>query len=290
MALSALAVLAVKEDAAIVLGAFATGELIFAADRRRAGAVLLAASAAVLALNLLWVQPALLSQTGVARPQYLTFWSIYGDSPRSIAFGMLTHPLVLLKQLATSGFWFWLAPMAFLPLSSRRAVFGIVPTAFILGSASYGMMHKWGGYYAAPVVPFLFYGLVQAANDPRPERLLRGWQVMAVALVAIVAPLIKGGIAVAKPQTARLAVMEQVRARGLEGLCAQAILFPHLGHPTGLHPWFDSGCQQAGAVLLAAPELEAFPFTKQQVQQVVAEARATGKAEELGEGVVLISW
>lgn len=290
MAAAAAAVLCVKEDAAVVLGVFAIGEVVFAVDRRRAGAALLAGSVVVLAANLLWVQPALLSQTGVGKPQYLTFWSIYGDTPRSIVAGMAMHPLVLLKQLVTSHFWLFVAPVLFLPLWSRRAVFGIVPTAFILGSASYEMMHKWGGYYAAPIVPFLFYGLVQAANDERLKRLLRGWQVMAVALAAIVAPLIKGGIAVAKPQPARLAVMSAVRARGLEGLCAQVILFPHLGHSPGLRPWFDPACQQSGAMLLAAPGLDPFPFTKPQVQQAVDDARAAGKAEELGEGVVLVRW
>jgi hypothetical protein len=80
-----------------------------------------------------------------------------------------------------------------------------------------------------------------------------------------------------------------VVAKRPEPLCAQAILFPQLGYPKDLRPLFDGQCETlSGSLSILNPQLDPWPFTKEELELRVATAEREGRTQEFTGGFFLL--
>ena len=266
-----------KEDATLYLGSFATACALFDRPRRTEALVLLLACFGWLGVYTQLMQPALAGKG----PGYLTFWSAFGTTPGSIIVGMATHPGAMLSRLFTSGVWGYFAPLLFLPWLSWRAVAGLAPTVFLLGSATYETMHRYLTYYPTPLLAFALFGVLEVMR----ERKTRAWQAAGV-LALLLFPLVGFGYArVNSFEPERLREVATVRARiaSAPRVCAQTVLFPHLGYPAQLEPLFELTCADTPGTWIVASEIfDPWPLSHEALQQAIAGWRATRPVIEVG--------
>lgn len=284
-ALAALGLLLTKEDTALTLAAFALAALAVERPRWRQAAALLLACVAWLGVYTLVLQPRLLGQ----RPEYGGFWSAFGATPGEALVGMLSHPLAVLRRVATSGLWSFFAPVLFLPWRSPRAGAAMLPATLLLGTATYEYMHDFGGYYASPLVAFALFGLLELRARWSGGARWRGALVLAV-LVAF--PCFVGGYAtVMAVDASRLRGVASARAvvASSARLCAQTIIVPHLGYPRGLAPLFDGSCADVpGTTTLVHPALDPWPLGEGELRALIDGWRRTRDVTELEGGFLLV--
>lgn len=266
-----------KEDSTLFLGSFAAACLCFERPRRREAALLLLACVSFLGIYTQVLQP-LLAGGG---PRYLTFWSDFGNTPGEIVTGMASHPLSVLARLFTSGAWATFAPLLFLPWLSWRAAAGLLPTTFLLGTASYETMHDFHTYYPAPLLAFALFGVLEVMR----ERKSRGWS--AVALLALLLfPLIGFGYArVMSFERSRLREVATVRERIAEAprVCGQLVLYPHLGYPARLDPLMELSCADApGTWVVVSEAYDSHPLSAEALKGAIFHWRATRPLIEVG--------
>ncbi len=266
-----------KEDATLYLGSFATACVLFERPRRLEAVVLLIACVAWLGVYTQLIQPALTGR-GLG---YLTFWSDFGTTPRTLLWNMATHPGAVLKRILTSGVWAYFAPLLFLPWLSWRALAGIAPTVFLLGSATYETMHSYLTYYPTPLLAFALFGVLEVMR----ERKTRAW--MAAALLALcLFPLVGFGYArVNSVDLSRLRDVALVRERiaSLPRVCGQTVLFPHLGYPAQLVPLFEVSCADApGTWIVASKGFDPYPLSRAELDQAIDHWRETRPVTEMG--------
>ncbi|MGA9523983.1 MAG: DUF2079 domain-containing protein [Myxococcaceae bacterium] len=281
--------LAIKEDAAFYVTAVAAGVLVFERSRWRAGLGLLVGSLSLLALNIGVVQPLALEGSTMRQPGYLHFWGHLGGSLPEILGSMVRAPHRIALDVLQSGWWRMLLPLLLLPFASRLPLMGMLPTLFLLGSASYGMMRNFKTYYPVTLVPFVLWGLLEAWRNV--ERLkLRGRVRDAVFVVAVLTfPLVGGGYAKSAPPD--FALLAQTRALGERlsshqgAVCTQTALFPHLPYSLDLQPLFEEGClDRPGAVAVVNLSLNPYPLGTERLEAFARSARA----EAFGDGFLLL--
>ncbi|WP_257457462.1 DUF2079 domain-containing protein [Archangium lipolyticum] len=285
--------LGIKEDASFHASALALGTLVFDRKRWRPALAVLAVSVVLFIVNTRIVQPWALGQTGKLRPGYLGFWGQYGNSLPEIVLNMLRSPWQVMRDVFTSGWYRMFIPALLLPLFSRQPLVAMLPTLFILGSASYHQMHEFRTYYPVTLLPFFFWGLLEAYRNlerwlPAPRRLV----LCAVALLSF--PLWGGAyVRFGPPRTRELSALESAAAKlGAEApevFYAQTVLFPHLPYrlyplPLVVHESFT----RPGAVVLINPELDTYPFPREEMREMVANAERRGEVEHLDEGFLLL--
>ncbi|QRN96301.1 DUF2079 domain-containing protein [Archangium violaceum] len=286
--------LSIKEDAALHASALALGTLVFDRKRWRPALAVLSVSVALFIVNTRVVQPWALAQTGHGLPTYVGFWGQYGGSPPEIALNMLRSPGRVLRDVLTSGWYKLFIPALLLPLLSRQPLVAMLPTLFILGSASYPKMHDYRMYYPVTLLPFFFWGLLEAYRHldrpglPAPRRLL----LCAVALLSF--PLWGGAyVRFGPPRTRVLDALERatgnLRTEAPPVFYAQTVLFPHLSYALSPLPFLDAASTtRPGAVVLVNPELDTFPFSREALAERVADAERRGEVEHLDEGFILL--
>src|SRR5207244_3725704 len=135
-------------------------------------------SAAVLLVNLKWVQPYFLAQDNITVPEYLGYWAKYGKSLSEIVYTMLLYPYVPLKDLLVSHWYELFIPFLFLPLLSKTGVVTLFPGLFILGTSQIEGMLGFSMYYPSCLLPFLFWAFFDGWSwlyqRLRPHRLVGG--------------------------------------------------------------------------------------------------------------------
>jgi hypothetical protein len=289
---AALTFLCIKEDAALYLVGFSVGVLAVERARFRGAALLAALGTAHLLLYVGWLQPTLLAPHGLRQPQYVTFWGQYGATLPEIVRNMATSPLQLGRDFLTSGALPFLGAVLFLPLLSVRALAAMAPGLLLLGSATYGHMHAFRGYYPAPLVPFLLWGALEAWNVLARWHRGRRWRFAALGAGLVLLPLLGGGYARFRwPEAGREVALaraaERVRELGVP-VCAQTVLFPHLPYSLPLEPLFEACAQRQDRVLLVNAGLDGYPQPAGWVSARIAEATSEGRAEAFGAGMVLV--
>ena len=266
--------LLVKEDAAFYTLSFAGGVLLFARERWRSATLILSLSALILWFNLQVAQPWFLSQFEAVRPKYMRFWGHLGESPSAILLTLLHHPLDAAGQILSSG-WSWFFGLAlFLPLCSRIPLLAMLPTIALFGLSNNPHMRGYATYYPAALLPFFFWGWLEAWRNLQRIPLTARRLLFAASFLCF--SLAGGGYQkFPLPRPGTLTDLQQIRQdlAGHNGpLCVQTIFFPHLPYEWQLWP-LQPGCmQQEGALGIATgdPTYDPYPWQHTSLQALLA--------------------
>ena len=287
-----VAFLAIKEDAALHAAAFAVGVLLFERERWKPAVGLLVASVALFFFNVTVFQPRMLGGSGYAQPSYVSFWGQYGQTLPEIVRHMAASPLRLAGDILTSGWLRAFAPALFLPLLARQAVLPMLPTVFLLGSASYPVMHDYRLYYPVTLLPFFFWGLVEAYRVLGRSAWLGARRDALMLMTLLLFPLVGRGYArFSRPplETHRALSLVHARlARETGPICVQTVLYPHLPYTLSLRPLFEDCWDRPEWTRLVHPGLTPYPHKQAVLEARIDEARSAGRIEELGAGFVLL--
>ncbi len=262
---AALLFLAIKEDLALYMASFSCAGLFFSGRKRLCFSLILI-SIALLSFNLLWAQPYFLSDKTL-RPTYLNFWAHYGSDKKEILISLLTSPLILTKDLVSSGWWKLYGILLFLPLFHRTFLIASLPGILILGSASsYKAMHQYGHYYPLVLVIFSFAALISLYNHLPRFYSKKLWR-----LLVFVFPLFhEGWFNINKPDFTTLNALKEAksyleRSHSDKVICSQTIAFPHLGYQLELKP-LDSKClKRRDSIGLLVLDKDPYPYKKDQL-------------------------
>jgi uncharacterized membrane protein len=290
---SLAAFLSIKEDAAFMVISLGVGSLLLEPARRRAASALVASGLLVLGVNLGVVQPLALRGHARAQPEYLHFWSQYGSTMGEIARAMIRSPFRVARDTLTSSWYRLFGSALFLPLLSPLPLFPMLPTILLLGSSSYSAMRDYAIYYPIPLIPFFFWGLVDAY--PRWVR-LRRWLLrpeLLYAAVLLVFPLVGGGyLRIQRWNSEALRALPGVRERlaTIPGpICVQSVLFPQLPYRLDLHPLFEDLCVAIPeAPIVVNPKLDPYPLGHRWIREMIRQAEDRGEAEVLDDGFTIL--
>jgi uncharacterized membrane protein len=256
--------LSVKEDGAFYMIAMACGQMVLQ-PRDRRSYLLLSVSALVLALNLLVVQPYFLRVTGAQVPSYLRFWGHIGNSKAEIIHFILTQPLAVLTMVLKSHWYILFGTLFFIPLLSPLALAAMAPALLIYGLSNISHMREYATYYSAPLLPFLFFGLVQGG-----QRVLQGNLRLAPGLILVACILfaLTGGGYQKFPMIAFQALRDLYEARNYLWtqarplICAQTLLYPHLPYEWRIQPLSPACMQEPAAftIFLRNRRYDSYPL------------------------------
>ncbi|HEY8209901.1 MAG TPA: DUF2079 domain-containing protein [Myxococcaceae bacterium] len=282
--------LAIKEDAALIMLGFAVAAVVFEPRRLRAGLSIAASSAALLAVNLGVVQPFLLQDAPGDHAAYGRFWGQYGGSFGQVVQGMISSPLRVAADLARSAWYRLFGAALFLPLLSR-ALLPMLPTLLLLGTSSNPVMWKYGWYYPLALIPFVFWGLIEARRSlpilrERPQ--LREGVFLAALLVF---PLVGAGyMRFPIPSLDQLRAIPALQARLLETpeVCAQEAIVPRVPYQVSVHALTAQCLRRPGAIVVVNPGLDPYPYWEEQIREWIEEGRARGEVEDLGGGFYVL--
>ena len=270
---AALACLLVKEDAFMPLLAVSVA---LALNRWRTmnqvdRAVFLLAPAALGLANLGiyygYVVPMLTPDGGL---MYGNFWAHYGPTPMRAFLGMLSQPWRVLVETLTSGFFrIVILPHLFLPVIGWRWMLGIVPIVAVYSASADEQLRRFGIYYAIILVPFLVIGASMGALT-LARRLVPDvrWARFAAAALVLIGALLVGsgnrGYSV-RPWRAEIAAVPDALAQLADErvVLVQSGLYPHAGYDARIQlltPETLSSARYAGAAVLIAPAIGAYPF------------------------------
>jgi uncharacterized membrane protein len=267
------ACIAVKEDAfLLVFGVAAVIVLVSGRTLRRVEWMYVAVPIGLAVLHLLlyyrFVVPRL-SATGT--PFYASYWANYGPTAVTAAIGMLRRPVQVLLSTVTSGFTTKvIVPHLYFPLAGWRWCIGIAPVVVLYGASANEQLRSFGIYYAIVLVPFLVLGAAAGAQRCVSLVIAEPGRARAVAAALVVFGALIAGISNAgyslrpwKPEIA--AVPGVLSAIGQnEVILVQSGLYPHAGYASHVqvltHVTLNDP-RYAGAVLLLAPALSAYPLT-----------------------------
>jgi uncharacterized membrane protein len=242
--------LSVKEDGALYMIAMASAQIVLQRRDRRSYAIFIV-SAAVLALNLLVVQPYFLQVTGASVPSYLRFWGHLGSSKGEIIHTILTDPLATFTMVMESHWYILFGTLLFVPLLSPLGLAAMAPALLIYGLSNISHMREYATYYSAPLIPFLFFGLVEGG-----QRILKRNLRVAPGIILVDCLLfaLTGGGYQKFPPIAFQALRDLYEARNYLWtqarplICAQTLLYPHLPYEWRIQP-LSPTCMQEPAAL-----------------------------------------
>lgn len=261
--LSLVSLLCTKEDSVLFVLGFVLVATVIERWRWRQALLITVVSMAWLALYVGLLQPRL---TGRAAPPYWGFWSDFGDTPKSVVLGMLSHPWLLTVKVVTSRWWAFFLPLLLVPFRSPRAVGGLAPTVLLLGAANYPMMRELGGYYALPLLAFALFGVLDtwAVWRALPSAKWReGVVLLSLGLFAALGSSYPRTAPVDWQKHDQLAAAWEA-AKTAPIVCTQTSLFPHLGYSRRMLPLSDFGCmKRPGAIALVHPDMDLLPYDPQ---------------------------
>jgi uncharacterized membrane protein len=281
-ALAALACIAVKEDAFLLMFAVAV-LLVLAGGRRlaRVERVYVAAPIVLAVVNLALYYRLLvprLSPTGA--PTYANYWANYGPTAMSAALGMLRRPADVLVSTLTSAFTTKvIVPHLYLPLVGWRWFIGIVPVVLLYGASDNEQLRSFGIYYAIVLVPFLVLGAAAGAQRCAGAFIRNRGRAAAMAGAAVMFGALAGGIADAgyslRPWKAEIAsVPGMLETLGEDRVVlVQSGLYPHAGYAPHVQLLTRDTLRDpryAGAVLVLARRVSAYPLSADETAALYA--------------------
>ena len=271
--LAALLVVSVKEDAVLLLIAVVVSLLLFhrRALSRRELAVLFAPLVLAVA-NLAFFYRFLVPRLSATKtPFYANYWSNYGPTVVAAIAGMVRRPVDVWSSTIRSAFLTQvMTPHAFLPFVGWPWFIGIVPIVLLYGASANEQLRSFGLYYAVPVVPFLTLSAADGARRLADRFGTHRGAARAVAAAVILVGALLAGVSNAgytlrpwRPEVG--AVPRMLRElRGERSVLVQSALYPHAGYDERvqlLTPESLRDPRSAGAALLLAPDLSAYPLS-----------------------------
>ena len=256
--------LLVKTTAPFYLMGFAVAEFIFVKRKRIPALAVLFASLAFLVLNLAVVQP----YFGHSVDRYNVvseFWGKYGRSVPEAVVGMVKQPWLVIRDVFTSRWYILLGAFLFIPFLSRSSLFALLPGILILGtSASIDMRHHYL-YYSAPLMAFIYAGLLEGGGILKNRKL--GATIFLAAL--FLSQLLGGGyLRFNRPQVNKLRILSQIKT-DFRGHCrivyAQSSLLPHLPYEWEAWPLDSQSFKKKNALIITNSNLIAFPYSREEI-------------------------
>lgn len=271
--LAAFLVVSVKEDAVLLLIAVVVSLLLFHRRElsRRELAVLFTPLALAVA-NLFFFYRFLVPRLSATKTLfYANYWSNYGLTVVAAMAGMLRRPVDVLSSTVTSAFLTQvMTPHAFLSFVGWPWFIGIVPIVLLYGASANEQLRSFGLYYAMPLVPFLTLGAADGARRLADRFGSHRGGARAVAAAVILAAALLAGASNAgyslrpwKPQVGAVPrILRQLS--GERSVLVQSALYPHAGYDERVQLLTQDSLRDpryAGAALLLAPDLSAYPLS-----------------------------
>jgi uncharacterized membrane protein len=265
--------LSIKEDAAFYTLGFSFFGILFN-QRKKISSVIFAISLAVFLTNQFVVMPAI--RPAEWQPNFVSFWGHYGNDLESIALNMLKSPWSVLKDILSSQWYLLFASALFLPFLSGHAFAAMLPAMIILGTSLNPNMRAYGLYYSAPLLPFFFWGLLQAL--PKLTNKLGEKKSASIFLAACTLLLFtrNGSIKLDVPrleiyQDLRLILEEQKEFSGT--ICSQLSLVPHLPYHWDIRALSSECLNIAGAKRLGHLDLVSYPYDKDSLRTLLIDSK-----------------
>jgi len=215
--------------------------------------------------------------TGHSNPTYAPFWANYGDTPMRALAGMCRHPRRVVRSTITSGILKVLEPHLFLPLIGWRWALGIVPIVCLYGASADEQVRAFGIYYAIVLVPFLVLAEAAAADAVARRLIKRSGYAQIVAGATILLGALLVGIGnrgySLRPWKAETAAVPAALASlaGERVVLVQSGLYPHAGYDERVQLLTREtlgDARNAGAAVLLAPRLSAYPFHRSELERL----------------------
>ena len=265
-----LACVLVKEDAFMPIVAASVGLALngvgIANWRDRFLFLVMPAAAALINLGVYYMF-VVARMTGDSSPIYAGYWSNYGATPVLALLGMAAHPWRVLVSAASSGFFTSvIVPHLYFPLFGWRWALGIGPIVLLYGASANEQLRAFGIYYAIILVPFLVLSASVGALALFGRILASGRNArLAAAGTVLLGALLVGGGYSLRPWRAEVGSVLEALDRLAEEpvVLVQSGLYPHAGYEERvqlLTPEALLETQNAGAAVLLAPAISAYPF------------------------------
>ena len=291
--LAAIASVLVKEDAIFPLFALSmTLALMRRQEMDAADRMIFLGVPTALALLNLWLFWTLvvpwLSPGGEV--MYESFWGSHGATPWQAGISLIKHPGTLFAGVLTSGvFSIVLIRHLFLPLLGWRWLVGVVPLLAVYGASDNDQIRMFGIYYAIPLVPFLTVAGASGARALAARMCGASRSELVAALLVVVSALVLRPGYMLRPWRPELAQVKTLvnQLASEDRILVQSGLYPHAGYASNaqlLAPPSLSDPASAGAMLLLAPDVSAFPFDRSELQCL---ASGPGR-EQLSEGLLAV--
>ena len=275
--LMALLFLSVKEDGAIYLAAWGAGWFLAHPGDRRRSLILILIGAMTFVILTKVVQPLAWASESF-RPPWAGFYGKYGQTPGQVVIGALRQPIMAVTDIFTSQIWIFVLSFGGLFFVSLPTVFALMPGVLLLGLSASPQMHGLALYYTAPLLPFAWYGFLRGLSvlADRFEPLL--FRRFMAAILLLQASLGGIGVRFPKPRFAELDQVRTWRENVLEHtapsdiVCAQSVLYPHVGYSESLRLWIPDRCPAAAKIIVIHSGLDPYPYdTREALLAAVAQ-------------------
>ncbi len=160
---SSLLLFIVKEDAPLYISSTLFASYVFI---KRDFRYLLLSIASILFfyVNIKFIIPPF---KGTEDYEFVNAVSKYGKDIAGTIKGIISSPIEVLKDVVTGGWVKYVMYFFFLPLTSGFFIIATFPIIFIHSIASSPLMRNMVLYYSAPLLPFLFYFLIDFLSKNR---------------------------------------------------------------------------------------------------------------------------
>jgi len=129
----------------------------------------------------------------------------WGDGLGSISLFAVTHPVTVLRTLATTQNFLLLlalfAPLLFLPVAAPRWLLPVVPTLLLLMLAARPSMHTVEAQYTVALIPFVFFAAAFGMSGLWPGADRDGPPLRATVALVLAAAVCLGAFSIIDPRT-----------------------------------------------------------------------------------------
>lgn len=237
--------LLVKEDA----GLYAATYLLL--SPRRGSRIQAFISLAFVAVMLIWIKPAY----GVSDQDYFVrFWGDFGQSPSAIITTMLTEPWRVAERVVLAkGFWRCLVytGCAFVFIELRFLAPILLGLGIHLSAHPTSALSSLGLYYAAPILPFFWFGILRRFD---------AWSPVYQGLVMICMLTLGTAARLPVPDLSALRRVHRLDQPGRHYV-VQSSLYPHFRR-ANVELWTSTEQCTTRTPVVADPDTSAFPLQR----------------------------
>ena len=289
--------LCIKEDAALYMLMFGLGVLLLCREHRGVGIAISLASLVFFWVNTVFIIPHYQSMNSLPMPASSRFWAEEADaSMADVAVYLIQRPWPIIKDILTSKWPALLAPLLLLPLFSRTTALPTLGIIALLGSSKSDLMRGYLVYYSAPLLPFVFWGLLEASTSilklvPAKYRVI-GWR--SLCAIMLLFPLFSGG-SLKYPQPDFQGVVDVNQAINILlsnppiQVLAQGAIIPHLPYSVDYIVLSRQSVDINAGYLLANPGWDPYPEDQKWIANVIDSRDQWPSAQQKRSGLVILS-